>query len=382
MEFIIPHGPSNKHLTIICIVGAQGLGNTTLSSLVYWDNTVCRAFEARAWMYLSDVCGYEGLLRSVVESLTGVSCRLSERDELEELVRGELMGKKFLLVLDDLHESNAEICTHLTMLLSVGERGSAVMVTTSNDRVPGHFDMTYAYCLKPIAHHKFLNMATPDFVGYLPLESVINKTFSECSGFPMFAKAIRGILYSAFTRGCLDDTIYSKLVEIFSKPEPDNHLHRLLDLSYSYLSPNQKMCFLYCSMFPRGYIYNKAKLLRLWMSQGFIVPGRGKDGHDDCKDGFDELLRRSFFDHCPSSKLNEQKYVMHEFSSHLALSASGNKFFRAHDNELHCIPQDVHHLSIVPKQYDSEIYFSCFTEFRELSTLLFVCTSQLESIDS
>ncbi|RCV23966.1 hypothetical protein SETIT_5G047500v2 [Setaria italica] len=73
---------------------------------------------------------------------------------------------------------------------------------------------------------------------------------------------------------------------------------------------------------------------------------------------------------------------MHEFSSHLASSASGNKFFRAHDHELHCIPQDVHHLSIIPTQFDSEIYFSSFTELRELRTLLLVCKSQLESIDS
>nr|TKW12597.1 hypothetical protein SEVIR_5G046600v2 [Setaria viridis] len=74
--------------------------------------------------------------------------------------------------------------------------------------------------------------------------------------------------------------------------------------------------------------------------------------------------------------------MMHEFSSHLASSASGNKFFRAHDHELHCIPQDVHHLSIIPTQFDSEIYFSSFTELRELRTLLLVCKSQLESIDS
>lgn len=123
MELIMSHGPSNKRFTIICIVGAQGLGKTTLASLVYWDNTMCTSFEARSWMCLSDVCDYEGLLRSVVESLTGVSCRLSERDELEELVREELIGKKFLLVLDDLHESNAEICTHLTTLLR-GFQGS------------------------------------------------------------------------------------------------------------------------------------------------------------------------------------------------------------------------------------------------------------------
>ncbi|CAL4968177.1 unnamed protein product [Urochloa decumbens] len=253
------------------------------------------------------------------------------------------------------------------------------MVTTSSDKVLGCFPVAYAYYLKPMAHHEFLDMVTPDFVDYSSLESIIKKISSECSGFPMFAKAIYGILYSAFTRECLYDTVDSKLVEIFSKP--DNHLHHLLDLSYSYLSPNQKMCFLYCSMFPRDYIYNKAKLLRLWMSQGFIVQEREKDGYGDCEDAFDELLRRSFFDHHPSSKLNEQKYRMHEFSSHLALLASANKFYRAHDHELH-IPQDVHHLSIVPRQFGSEIHFNSFTGFRELSTLLLVCKSQMESFDS
>lgn len=99
MELITPHDPINERFTIVCIVGAQGLGKTTLASLVYWDNTMCRSFDARAWMCLSNtICDYGGLLRFVVEFLTGVSGRLSERDELEELVREELMGKKFLLV--------------------------------------------------------------------------------------------------------------------------------------------------------------------------------------------------------------------------------------------------------------------------------------------
>uniref|UniRef100_A0A0A9DH30 NB-ARC domain-containing protein n=1 Tax=Arundo donax TaxID=35708 RepID=A0A0A9DH30_ARUDO len=196
----------------------------------------------------------------------------------------------------------------------------------------------------------------------------------------MFAKAIRGILYSAFTQKCLDDTVGSKLTEILRKP--DNHLHHLLSLSHGYLHPNQKMCLSYCSMFPRDYTYDKEKLLRLWMSQGFIIPEKEKHGHDNCEDAFDELLHGPFFDYSPSDEAKEQKYVMHELSFHLAWSASGNKFFRAHDHELHCIPKDTQHLSVIPKQCDSEIYFSSFTEFRELSTLVLVYNSRLESTDS
>jgi len=386
MKLIMSHGPSNKRFTIICITGGHGLGKTTLASLVYWDDTMCRSFEARAWMCSSHVTDIEELLRSTVSSLTGVSCRLNDRDELEELVKEELMGKKFLLVLDDLHENNVEICRRLILLLSVGDKGSAVMVTTSTNMVVGSLGTAHAYNLKPFMHDEFLNMATPHSVQYSPLKSIVSRMPSEFFGFPTFAKAIRGIIYSAFTREhleldeCLGVTLDGMLTDILNKP--DNLLDNLLCLSYSYLRPNQQRCHAYCSLFPKHYTYNKEKLLRLWMSQGFIIPDREKDRDGDREDAFDELLHRSFFDHCPASDFKEQKYVMHEFSSHAARTASGEKFFRAHDHELDCIPKDVHHLSIIPKQCDSEIYFSSFTEFRHLSTFLLVYNSQLDSSDS
>lgn len=380
MELILSHDPNNNRFTIVCITGADGLGKTTLASVVYCDETMCRSFETRAWLCLSEVCGYEELLRSVVASLTGVSCVLIEQDDLKEVLKEELMGKKFLLVLDNLCENNVEVCRRLLPLLSMGDKGSVVMVTTSSNMVSGHLGTAHAYKLKPLMHDCFLILAKPNFVDYSPLESIISEIPSGYSGFPMLAKAIRGMLYSAFTQKWLDDALGSKLTEILSKP--DNHLHRLLYLSYIHLRPNRKRCFLYCSIFPRDYTYSKEKLLRLWMSQGFIIPEIEKhenDKKDNCEDAFNELLDRSFFDYLPSSEVKEQKYVMHELSSHLARSASGNKFFRAHDHELHCIPKDVHHLSIIPKQCDSEIYLSSFTEFRDLSTFLIVYNSQTES---
>uniref|UniRef100_A0A0A9GMP7 NB-ARC domain-containing protein n=1 Tax=Arundo donax TaxID=35708 RepID=A0A0A9GMP7_ARUDO len=167
------------------------------------------------------------------------------------------------------------------------------------------------------------------------------------------------------------------MIQILRKP--DNHLFQLLYLSYSYLGPNHKRCILYCSMFPTDFVYKREKLLKLWMLQGFIIPEKEKQGDGNCQDAFDELLHRSFFDYCPSSELKEQKYVMHELSSHLAWSASDNKFFRANNHELHCIPKEVHHLSIILKQRDSEIHFSSFTEFRYLSTFLLVYNTRLES---
>ncbi|CAO2046646.1 unnamed protein product [Urochloa humidicola] len=260
MELITSHDPSSKRFTTISIVGAQGLGKTTLASLVYWDNAMYRSFEARAWICLSDACDYEGLLSYVVESLTGVSCRLSERDELEELVREELMGKKFLLVLDHLHENNAEICRHLIPLVGVGEKGSAVMVTTNSNMVVGRLGTatSHAYYLRPFIFDEFLDMATPHTLYSSPLKNIISSVSSEYYGSPMLAKAIRGILYySELTQNCLDrfldeylgDTLDSKLTEILSKP--GNPMHNLFYLSYSYLHRNQKMCLVYCSLFPR-----------------------------------------------------------------------------------------------------------------------------------
>ncbi|KAL5213242.1 hypothetical protein ABZP36_024089 [Zizania latifolia] len=384
MELVLSNDPSNNRFSVICITGVDGLGKTSLASLVYYDKTICNSFEARAWLCLSDVCDYEELLRSAVASFTGVSCRLMKRDDIEDLLKEELMGKRFFLVMDNLCENNVDICKHLLLLLSIGDRGSAVVITTSSNMVAGNIGTSCTYKLRPLLHDSFLMLARPNIVDYSsPLERVLDKISSVYSGSPMLARAFRGMLYSACTQRWLNDKVESKLTEILSKPY--NQLQRLLYLSYINLCPDQMMCFLYCSLFPRDYKYNKEKLLRLWMSQGLMKPKREENIHDhkdNCKDAFNELLHRSFFGSYPSSETMEQKYVMHELSSNLALSASGNKFFRAHDHGLHCIPVDVQHLSIIPKQCDSEIYFRSSKEFRDLSTFLLIYNYQLESTDN
>ena len=68
-----------------------------------------------------------------------------------------------------------------------------------------------------------------------------------------------------------------------------------LKLSYDNLPENLQQCFRYCCLFPKGYQFDGAELVGLWISQGF-VHGRhaGKTLEDTAKVCLADLVNLGF----------------------------------------------------------------------------------------
>ncbi|KAJ4969071.1 hypothetical protein NE237_015772 [Protea cynaroides] len=100
-----------------------GLGNTTLAQLVFNDPLIVKHFDLRI------------LLKEIIESV-GAKCDASNNlDAIACTLKEKLMGKRFLLVLDDVWSEDHEKWNQLKEPLKSGSVGSTLIVTTRNNEI-------------------------------------------------------------------------------------------------------------------------------------------------------------------------------------------------------------------------------------------------------
>ena len=116
-----------------------GLGKTTLAQLVYNDPGVKKHFQLQLWVCVSDNFEVDLVAKSIVEakakeksnsdksekSPLGSSSDKSEKSQLDRL-KEAVSGKRYLLVLDDVWNHDANKWGKLKSCLQHGSSGSAV----------------------------------------------------------------------------------------------------------------------------------------------------------------------------------------------------------------------------------------------------------------
>lgn len=119
----------------------------------------------------------------------------------------------------------------------------------------------------------------------------------KCDGLPLAIKVIGGLLSTRNTtesewKAVLTNPAWSVAG---LPPEIDSRLY----LSYDDLPPQQKQCFLYCTVFPKGTNIPIEGVTEMWISEGFIQPPIRNDSlHDDhiksrAREDYQNLTRRN-----------------------------------------------------------------------------------------
>ena len=83
-----------------------GVGKTTLAQLVYNKELVTERFDVRAWVCVSQEFDVLRITKTILEAVTSSAGDTNDLDLLQVRLNKSLVGKKFLIVLDDILNKN------------------------------------------------------------------------------------------------------------------------------------------------------------------------------------------------------------------------------------------------------------------------------------
>ncbi|KAK2406070.1 disease resistance protein RGA2 [Trifolium repens] len=295
-----PHG--DRNVSFIAIVGMGGLGKTALAQFIYNDKEVKDLFEKRMWVCVSDNFEVKTIVKKMLKSLKPnetIDDTLS-LDNLQTMLRGELIGKRYLLVLDDVWDHNFLRWAELETYLKCGAHGSKVVVTTRSTSVAQTMRVHDSYVLngltsekswsllKKIAFGDDANQVDPN------IESIGKMIAKKCKGIPLTIRSLGGILHCKTEEKEYWNNVLQG--DFWNMCEGEENILPVLKLSYNNLLPQQRQCFAYCSLFPKDWEFDRVELIQMWMAHGYLdSPVKGKCMEDLGNQFVNIFLTKSFF---------------------------------------------------------------------------------------
>ena len=370
IKMLVSDNSSGNEIGVISIVGMGGIGKTTLTQLVYNDESVKKYFDLEVWVCVSEEFDLLRITKTIFEATTsrGLTSYVNDLNFLQVKLKESLNGKKFLLVLDDVWNENYNNWDRLRTPLKVGSNGSKIIVTTRSENVALVMrsvhthrlgQLSFEDCWWLFAKHAFEN-GDPSAHPYL--EAIGKEIVKKCQGLPLAAKTLGGLLHFKVQADEWDNILRSEMWDL-----PSNEILPALRLSYYHLPSHLKQCFAYCSIFPKDYQFQKERLVLLWMAEGFLQQPKSKKRMEEVGDQyFHELLSRSFFQ---KSSSRNSCFVMHDLVNDLAQLVSGEFCIQLGDGWGHETYEKVCHLSYYRSEYDAFERFANFIEVKRLRTL-------------
>ncbi|KAF8669084.1 hypothetical protein HU200_051407 [Digitaria exilis] len=268
-------------------------------------------------------------------------------NSLHNQLQSFIEGKRFLLVLDDVSDNIRAVWADVRSVLSRGAPGSIVLVTTQLYGVASFMGTTTPIFLNPLQyddlwklfkHHAFFDNQSTE-----ALEYVGRKITEKLHGLPLAA-----IMIAVSLRNYLDEVHWNRLLESWWWTVSSNslriHIAASLGVCYCELPAHLRQCLVYCSIFPRNYIFGKCELIQMWIANGFVKlnnTGGPRSLEEVASEWFDELVNRCFL----QPTFWELRYVMHDLVRDFAIALTSDEYCGV-DCEVVDLPQSVRHLSI------------------------------------
>uniref|UniRef100_A0A7N0U4J9 Uncharacterized protein n=1 Tax=Kalanchoe fedtschenkoi TaxID=63787 RepID=A0A7N0U4J9_KALFE len=323
MKLLESKDGADDALRVIPIVGLGGMGKTTLANKIFQEckSSTPAMFDVCAWTCLSDEFKVVDVIKSILEFITKRRPELDGLDSLQQELKKELQGKKFLLILDDLwskdiSSKDTRKWDELRTPFLVGKPGSRIIVTTRSEDVAEAVTNVRSdfYKLNVMSEDEswslFECVAFPD--GGESASPILKKIGREivdkCKGLPLAIKMIGGLLLSyggdvRKWKSLLDSEVWS--IDVAKcKILPS------LWLSYYHLPQHVQQCFAYFSLFPKDYEFQMDEMVMLWVAEGFIERTPEIEQLEDLARGYFNHLLLNFF--IQESCNDTSKFVLHD----------------------------------------------------------------------
>ncbi|KAG1327638.1 putative Disease resistance protein RGA2 [Cocos nucifera] len=334
-QLLISNGGNG--VAVVSVVGAGGIGKTTLARLAFGDQEVVKVFPLRIWVGVSQGFDVKKTTKEIIEAMTEKRCDLPNLELLQRRLQQLVSGKKFLLVLDGVWNEEQYYWEMLRAPLMAGGNGSRVLVTTRSELVWRNMRALPPIYLNGLEEEhcwlvfRDLAFGPGAWDRHQNLVKIGREIVKKCQGSPLAAKSIGGLLYNK-----MDEEEWRSVLSDLPDPEDDaNQILLTLKVSYDHLPLHLKQCFAFCSIFPNGYEFDRDELVKLWIAVGLVKPRGMRSLENIGGRYFDYLLWRSFFHISSSNQQSKPKYKMPGLIHELAQSVSEHECLGFENDSVH-----------------------------------------------
>ncbi|VAI13607.1 unnamed protein product [Triticum turgidum subsp. durum] len=256
---------SESKTTILPVLGLGGMGKTTLAKLVFSDSRM-QDFERRAWVHVSQKFNMLRIVKAVISQFEGTADGFDDLQSLYNQLEKISSGKKCLIVLDDLCESDIELLRKLKLMANCGKerRMVRIIVATRIEAIAHELSTVSPYKLRPLSNDDCWNVFEQIAFQWTNegdlhvLEAIGRDIAIKCKGLLMAAHAVGSMLHNKnvdFWKAARDSNTWDQC---------SSHIDVLpsLRLSYEHMPSYLKSCFAYCAIFQKGSTIDKDKLIQ------------------------------------------------------------------------------------------------------------------------
>ncbi|KAL8490364.1 hypothetical protein ACS0TY_026034 [Phlomoides rotata] len=260
------------------ILGMAGIGKTTLAREIFEDLDIIEWFECRVWVTAGFewIAGKERTPEHITEDILAQVDPVAHKmvmggseEEKSEALKESLMGKQYLIVLDDVW--NGSFGEYFESSFPDNQNGS-VVVLTSRLKYLGQYVFVYNFIdvrlLDKEESWDFLRQKV--FVGASCPPHLVDagkKIAEKCDGLPLTIVTIADLL-SKVPESLWIDVATKRKHTLFI--DAYDQISQVLYPSYEILSDDIKNYFLYMGAFPLKYEIPKSRLINLWIAEEFV----------------------------------------------------------------------------------------------------------------